>query len=478
MKNMKAQLFIFGILAIVLAGCFNPTNALSPKQGDPASKPFMMDVVIGKDTEDARSVAGPKAERIKENIRNIVQLIVVDDKGSIVAFDEVRRGSDNEDKAKLRVETLLFNKKYHFLLLMGHWERNYGAETNGNYMYTKNPPTLLAAGLTAKTITGSGTVEIPMWPIVVDTVFTTTDTDVPGASRQVEAKVTDGKPSAVNLLPVDWNVIWTLKRGDTGTNGLTDLITAQNIGASTPNSTLQFKNRQAIVRKTGGTDSLKTLTIRDNAVTLSISGYTAGVKHIGTSGSVNFELEYVPLNKTGAGIWTAFKDKSKFDLSENKPPVWIIRNGVNDKAQDNVTDFEKFGNYKNVNGNGAVSFVIKADTPDPNNPTGGNLVIENGTFKGPGISCWPEVEFTTGGYTGNAELYYAVTKDGNAAPNYSTYKKVPNLVQPGRHSQELVLSTDGGNYDIYILIAKGGKVSAPLKINTTAGSTNIEPIWQ
>jgi hypothetical protein len=476
MKNIKAPVFILGILAMLFAGCFNPTNAISPKQGDPAStdsEPFMIDVLIGKDTGEARSIAGPDAARIKGDIRNIIQLIVVNDKGAIVAFDEVRRGSDNEKEAKLRVEALTFNKKYNFLLLMGHWERDYDAESGGNYEYKKNPPTLLAAGLAEKTITGNGTVNVPMWPIVVDTVFTTSANDVP--SRIVEPVVAEGKPLVVNLLPFDWKVTWTLKRGNTGDSGLTDLIQAQKKASSGSGDNLLLKSQKTIVREAGST-LIKDTTVTGNAVTLSISDYTSGVKRIGTSASVNFNLEYIPFNKTGAGIWTAFNNKSKFDLSGNNTPVWIIRNGVNDEAQNSATDFKQFGNNQKVNGNGAVSFVVKADTPDPNKPKDGDLVIKDGEFKGPASSCTPEVTFTTSGYTGEASLYYAVTSGGAAAPGYSAYEAL-GLVKPGTHCKSIKLPKGNENYDVYILIAKGGKVSVPIMINTATGGTSVVPEW-
>jgi hypothetical protein len=59
---------------------------------------------------------------------------------------------------------------------MGHWERDYDAEKNaedGKYQYTADPPALLAAGLKEQEIKGSGKVTVTMWPIEVDTVFTT-----------------------------------------------------------------------------------------------------------------------------------------------------------------------------------------------------------------------------------------------------------------------------------------------------------------
>jgi hypothetical protein len=73
-------------------------------------------------------VAGPDASRVKRDTRNIIQLIVVDGSGNIATFDEVRRGSDVEMEAELRIESIAFGEKYYFLLLMGQWDRDYAAE--------------------------------------------------------------------------------------------------------------------------------------------------------------------------------------------------------------------------------------------------------------------------------------------------------------------------------------------------------------
>jgi hypothetical protein len=92
MKHAKlSSLFLSGFLALVLAGCFNPITAIPPKTGDPVTDPFTIDIIIGKDGS-ARTVAGPDADRIKGDIRNIIQLVVVDKlTRQIAAFDEVQQ---------------------------------------------------------------------------------------------------------------------------------------------------------------------------------------------------------------------------------------------------------------------------------------------------------------------------------------------------------------------------------------------------
>jgi hypothetical protein len=266
-----------GILVLFLAGCFNPITVIPPKQNDTAIDPFTIDILIGKDTEDARSIAGPGPDRIKGNIRNIIQLIVVDNSGSIVAFDEVRRKNDAETEGVLRIDSITFGQTYYFLLLMGHWERNYDGENSGNYVYTEKPPTLLAAGLKEQHVTGSGKVTVTMWPVVVDTVFST-DT------LTAQPVVNTGKPEAVSLYPLDWNVTWTIKRGLTG-NGLTDLVRAQKIPSPSAGDDLLLRSTpQTLAREGTEAEEWEEAVLTGNTLTRSIEAYTSGFYRIGKTG--------------------------------------------------------------------------------------------------------------------------------------------------------------------------------------------------
>jgi hypothetical protein len=87
-----------------------------------------VDILIGQDTGPqglVRSIDGPDANRIKDDIRNIIQLTVVDGSGRIVTFDEVHRRSDTETVGELRIASIPFGETCHFLLLMGHWKWDY-----------------------------------------------------------------------------------------------------------------------------------------------------------------------------------------------------------------------------------------------------------------------------------------------------------------------------------------------------------------
>jgi hypothetical protein len=409
MKNQKLTgFFILGFLAVFLSACFNPITAIPPKSGDPVTDPFTVDILIGKDGS-ARTVAGPDSARIKSDIRNVIQLVVTDDAGHLIAFDEDRRESDTDQAASLAIDSITFGQTYHFLILIGHWERDFPAEKTGggDYVYKEDtPPTLLAAGLKDLLVTGSGKITVVMWPIVVDTTFHTPNTGAP--SPTTGPAVTDGKPGKVGILPVDWSVTWTVKQGATG-NGFTELVRAQKIKDSQAGNELLVRSKKTIARGTGFTgDTVSDAALsgtEKNTITLPITPYTSGIRRIGTSGSVNFRLEYVPFNLTDPGEWSTVDD-TVFNLEETGP-VWIIRNGVNDLAQDEKTDFNNLGKSGHTdpdaaafaNGNGAVFFEAAADEAAAV-PEAGDLVIRNGIFVGSSSSTTPEITFITEGYGG------------------------------------------------------------------------------
>ncbi|MDR2743060.1 MAG: hypothetical protein LBB98_13030, partial [Treponema sp.] len=475
------------LAALLLAGCFNPITAIPPKTGDPITDPFTINIMIGKDGS-ARTVAGPDSARIKgADIRNFIQLVVVNNETKqIVAFDEDRRESGTDGEATLSIESIAFGKTYTFLLLMGHWEHNNYTYYDGkNDQYEFRAPTLLAAGLKELPVTGSGTITIVMWPIVVDTVFTTTDPEIPPALQTAGSVVDNGKPGTVSLFPVGWGITWTVKKGTSG-NGFEYLVRAQKVLKNDAGDELLVKSKKPIVRGDGLNPSEPVVndTSIGNVITLDISAYTSGIQRLGTAGSANFNLEYIPFNLTDGAKWTPFKDNSEFDLDGNSP-VWIIRNGINNEAQNYATDFTGFGKNAFANGNGAVSFEIGAEEPDPNHPKIGDPAIKNGKYEGPAGSLTPAIGFTTEGYTGTAGVYYAVVDAGASKPAYTAYTGNLGFLPAGTYTgKPITLPISGetgyqadGDYDVYVVVLKGGKVSKPVKINTTKGGEDIDYIW-
>jgi hypothetical protein len=485
MKKAKRNLFVFGILAVFLAGCFSPISVVPPAAegtGGTGSdviqdiEPFLVSVTIGG---SSRSIAGPTAATIKGDIRNILQLIVVDEAGTIVAFDEARRHDATELAAVLNIPSIEYNKNYHFLLLMGHWERDYVAEqsSGGAYVYKAGPPTLLAAGLQEKLVTGDGTITVTMWPIVVDTKFTTSDADVfPIAKRTAEPAV----GAALNLLPVEWGVKWTLRKGASG-NGLADLIAAQKIPNPSAGDNILLKSKKTILRGDGLPNAEAPYpNAITNEITLAVGAYASGITRIGKGGSTNFELEYIPYNQTAG--WAAFNDDSVFNLSPGNTPVWIIRNGINSLPQDASTNFNNLGNGT-ANGNGAISFAIEEVSGGGGGGGGGGptgseyLLIRDGAFIGPADSMTPAIRFTTEGYTGDAVVYYAVVDGGAQAPGFSDYTKTLGPVVAATHQKTINLDQASHDYDVYVLIMKGGEVSDAIKINTAAGEGGVGWNW-
>jgi hypothetical protein len=84
-------------------------------------------------------------------------------------------------------------------------------------------------------------------------------------------------------------------------------------------------------------------------------------------------------------------------------------------------------------------------------------------------------------------VYYAVVDTGAEEPGYSVYTgslgaaatvipEAPDPITP--HSREIRLpGTRAEGYDVYVVLFKDGKVSAPAKINTAEGGGDVDWIW-
>jgi hypothetical protein len=179
---------------------------------------------------------------------------------------------------------------------------------------------------------------------MVDTKFVS----VSGTEDPREPAAAGGKPGIVGLTAQNWDVQWTIE-------GWIVLDTARLI-------TEETKLFQGV--KTTGKMSWRPLNNEDenllagNVVTLRLEADTAGF--------VNVNLEYVPFSKATEDFLSAVT-AIYGDDAEVMAPEWIIRNGVNDKAQNNTTDFTNFHQVDgegltdlSANGNGAVRFVVNA----------------------------------------------------------------------------------------------------------------------
>jgi uncharacterized protein YjdB len=173
-----------------------------------------------------------------------------------------------------------------------------------------------------------------MYPLVVDTKFKTTNTNI------TVNTVDDG---IFSLLPESWKVEWTV--GGKDGNGFTDLEAARKTASL-------FKDPIARV----GTGAAQNSGINEpngRVITLNL-----GALQVENEGSANFNLKYVPFSLNSADKWAGFTALNK----KEGVPVWIIRNGINDQAQNSNTDFSSPGTdwAGTKNGNGAVAFKVFA----------------------------------------------------------------------------------------------------------------------
>jgi hypothetical protein len=349
-KSVKfTSLLIFGLIMTLFSACFSPIDVIPSNTQDtdvPGGQngSFPVDIYVN---QGARFVAGASSANIQDRLYNFVQLIVVNDNtGAIAAFDESRKEKMNDPAAFLSIDGLPYGEDYTFLLLLGNWERNVGAdvsEPDDDVILAYNEearPVLLAAGYKKLTVTGSHEITVTMYPLDIDTAFK--------ASGPLEAQFEKIGKAVELRADKDWRVEWTIG------NGLKRLIEAGN------GNTLPEGNRKFFLD--GGAGQLTgELTTANSTLTGSLPDYN-GLEYIATTHWVNFYVEYVPFNLAGAD-WGDYNNESKFSLSPTSPPVWVIRNGLNNEKQTEKTDFAIVGkpnvsDYKDYNGNGGVLFTI------------------------------------------------------------------------------------------------------------------------
>jgi hypothetical protein len=351
----------------VPGGVTSPSSKTSQKTPDKGissgiqdTTPFNMEVWV--ESPDTARSAGLDADRIKDNtiegndwtgIRNVIHLVVVDENGKVADFQEVLKESDNQEGAALVVTRLTYGSTYKFLMLMGHKERDYAAQ---GYEYQDNPPTLLAAGYTRQSISRGQKITITLYPVVVETTFTSP------MEQAVDAVLWENPLEA----DAEWEIAWEV----TGLQALEAAALEPGdifAGAGT------IVQGEDIAPKEGTpTPAVNELNIMQ--ISQDVSGYTAAAR-AGKQNSAGFNVEYVPFNLPQAGWngWTA------------SPPVWIIRNGINDLPQNEYTSFERVNwgaGLTDPNGNGAVNFTALATSLYVNGDIG-NDSSGNGSITAP-----------------------------------------------------------------------------------------------
>jgi hypothetical protein len=355
-RNLTAGMAAL-ILALIVAlglgllGCVNPTGggaagipasggepadgtaAVVPAGGGAAAGVSATGVSLDEFTitlgigGGSRAAAGPGAGTIRYGkILNTAQVIVADAEGNVVYFAQDRRAnnSDNDIEISAKVQA---GETYHFLVLMGHTERNYsGEEPDNEYQYQDAAPTLLAAGFTTAAVTGDGqAITIAMKPLVVDTVFSYSGVTAPAALPD-GVRLPQGVAAAVT---------WKL------TNGLTPLINAQKAVRSGAGDKLGAVKITTTVRKNTNTNDDVTANnvllsgADDNEISAAVSTAAAV-----SAGSAYFNLTYAPFNLTDGSVWTGKSfNVTNVKVDASGVPQWIIRNGINNDAQNGDTAF-------------------------------------------------------------------------------------------------------------------------------------------
>jgi hypothetical protein len=203
--------------------------------------------------------------------------------------------------------------------------------------------------------------------------------------------------SSTRVLPTEMNAefkIWNTEDKGVLVNGVTELVKGR-----LDSTDKLFTAGKVIVGEIDASNSFKspptpvdiTPPNGDTTLRYPINTYTNGVAQIGKNYAINFELTYVPFYKEAlwTGTWSSKKTK------------WIIRNGVNSKPQNEMTNFNDpndwFSSYSPTNGNGAVRFT-PADTSKEGNFGDTNL--------GAALSD-------------KASVYYYIGE--NPPPNYGAY---------------------------------------------------------
>jgi hypothetical protein len=374
---------------------------------------FTVILRVGEDGGTGRAVVGTDTGGIEAGgIRNIAQVIAVDaETGAIADFQQATREKDSDTGIPLTVRNLWAGRLYHFLVLMGHRERDYTAEAavipwldTSPYIWKTggDAPTLLAAGFLAdQTIPAGGTtIAVTMKPLVVDTVF-----EYGGITAQASLAGAE-LPSGIGA-----NLVWTIT-GD----GLATLLDAQNKagpqsgGINSGWGTLTLADKKTIVRFNPGPDVPTPAVLggtEHNRIVLPL-----GAPDAGTSGSANFNLNYIPFG---------FGSMNDYMTIDPQASPWIIRNGVNDLAQNSNTTFTgspKIGWNGTLNGNGAVRFTAAAASLDL-------------SYLGPApaVGQAPVTYFSTSRYNGTVAW----------APNHSVF-------QPATVYNALVTLDPGAGY--------------------------------
>jgi hypothetical protein len=369
-----------------------------------------------------RSTAGIGSGDIYQTLPllNYAQMILMEDseagEGKISAFDAQVYRDGVTDHLSVQVET---DKKYHVLVLVGHTnnEENPNNYDKDNPKYYTEQPTLLQSGYTKITATAEPIeLKIPVAPLMIDMTFFNGSTVVSfpasvgtplglekSTTYTVEVQVkTEGKNGVLT-----GDGLWPLKLADSGTrmgqtwaNGKEGFSKPVSEGGYTGEVSLDaipvllgnWTNSTIGYFIEGGQRnvSMDYLATGKRWSTTGSAKYQFATGSADANGKFYFHLEYVPYNVVLSSEWTGKTGQTKIG---EKMPIWIIRNGANDWAQNANTNFKRgaiqVGNVGNgYNGNGAIPIKVGAgsgnDYDFDDSSSGGTGGNSSGTGDDPG----------------------------------------------------------------------------------------------
>jgi hypothetical protein len=531
MKMTKtAVLLAIGFIAVLLfAGCFSPVGVDQSKEevSQTSNEPFLMDITYGIYDEPVESKAkaavptGPNATQIKSGLYNYIQLVVVNnDTGEILAFENRRRSNSSESEAKIQLDQLPPGD-VSFLLLMGYWDRTVG--DGGFYVYNNDvtAPVLLASGHQVRDIKENegGKVTITMWPIVTYADFMSV--------KPPSIPLNFNNEKNIALLPgVEWDVYWRIIRQENGVerDGLAPLLWAQEAIKSNTAEELKIVEKKSVVDKElmdmEGPAVISTTATTQNTqiTTIGFTGPANEVYHIGNPHSVNFQVTYVPFGITDSAKWRPYNNQVLVNVS-SEPPKWIIMNGLNLEPKDLNTEYDHTKIGLGKNGNGSVLATVIAVPGYPEGPGGDDkgtepgpspagtenfpggvtddLILYNGKFEPPNENAGTEVmiSFMSLGYPDTVHISYAIVnakegfgidadKDGYIDPGkalpYARFTNTfvadgdsPKEYRAGQHTEIVNIPSDNPNYaknwqdeswQVWLVFTYNGKVSNRLMI--------------
>jgi hypothetical protein len=306
----------------------------------------------------------------------------------------------------------------------------------------------------------------------------------------------NGKPQPPTLLGDGWKAVWKLQGA-----GYKSLLEAADLDPNAPFSLIHAIGRaQGYIVNRDGTVLTTLLYSQEMGTFATGIPYTdqsssggslteeVAIKEGGgddvtalpvytmppSSMAANFNMDYRPFSfsedqDNSNALWT---ENSPPNMFMKSPPRWTLRNGVNDKPQDEYTDFSHEVNWKDstANGNGSVVFKVGNGSPDDDggdtsydNPAKTWYVSSNGSDNNNGSNESAPMA------TVRAALQRAVSYKA-ARPNEWAAGNSATIIILGSLSESVTV--DGTSYPPVILCGNNGSGTLTGRLTIGGGSGN------